>query len=130
MNRFSIQKQIDQISNYKSREEVTSRLNQLQGECQKSGFSILDSSQLAWKYATGVDSGYTLEEMIEEMKGVDRLYKETQYDTNLQEGMRLIANQFKYEFQFMTWSQVWDVVREFAPLAIKAKTMDTEDFRF
>ena len=121
---------MDQLSNHESREQIELRLNHLQEECRQSGFSILDSSQLAWKYATGVDTGYTLEEMVEEMKGVDRLYEETQYDTNLQEGMRLIANQFKYEFQFMSWSQVWDVVREFAPLAIKAKTMDTEGFRF
>ena len=130
MNRFSIQKQLNTLQN-KEREEVILRLTCLQQKCEREGFSLLDTSQLAWKYATNAETQFdSVEDMIEEMKGVDRLYKETKYDTNLQEGMRLIANQFKYEFQFMTWSQVWDVVREYVPLAVKAKTMDTEGFRF
>ena len=126
---FSIKESIASLDSY-TLEEFNVKFNLLKIEAQKRNFDLRDDSTLIWNYCldkAGIH--WTAKSVIDELMGIDILYKYTNYNSNCQEGLRLIANEMKRRHN-IKWDILWHFVREYGTAAIKYETLRRNKLMF
>ena len=91
-------------------------------------FTLRDDSKLIWNYCLNKIQ-WNPESVIDELVGIDYLYKNTNYSTNLEIGLPIIANFFKNKYN-THWDVLWQYVREWGSEAIKIETMRRNNIQF
>lgn len=82
-------------------------------------------SELTAKYAHGVaDPTYVLpEDVAHTLFAVDFVYKRTLYPEIVSDAMRIVANRLKRQYEHLSWTAIWNVVRFYAPTALKVQCL-------
>lgn len=126
---FSIKGCVDSLDS-STLEQFNINLALLEAEAKKRKFQLRDDSKLMWIYCinqAGIQ--WTPTTVIDELVGIDVLYKHTNYKSNCEEGLRIIANEMKRRYD-IKWEMVWHFVREFGTAAIKYETLRRNNLSF
>jgi len=75
-------------------------------------------SSLTRLYAQGQAGQMDAAEVARELVAVDHLYKHTLYGEVIEEFMRAVARLVREQYR-LTWTATWNVVRAYAPIALK-----------
>ena len=78
-------------------------------------------SKLTILYAEN-NTNMTAKEVAHELMSVDYIYKYTLYGELLEEYMRILAKKVKTQYK-LSWSDTWEVVRFYAPTALKLQCL-------
>lgn len=94
----------------------------------KKNFTLRDDSKLIWNYCLNKIQ-WKPESVIDELIGIHHLYQNTNYSTNLEIGLPIVANFLKNKYN-THWDVLWQYVREWGSEAIKIETMKRNNIQF
>ena len=77
-----------------------------------------DDSRLTQLFADGATS-MAADEVARELMATEFLYRYTLYGDVIEDFMRDFADRVRAEWPRLTWTQVWDITRFYAPPALK-----------
>lgn len=86
---------------------------------------IREDSVLIRRFVDGTcDVTYaTADDVANTMHAVDYVYKRTVYGEVVQDTLRHLADGLHAEYPLVSWTQLWETVREHAPLALKLQCL-------
>lgn len=83
------------------------------------GFLVRDDSRLAYLWASYNTNDAIPEDIVDEMAVTQFLHAETSYGRDIEGDMRRIANAMKKRYSRLSWSEVWLIVKYYAPDALR-----------
>jgi hypothetical protein len=89
------------------------------------GVAMRGDSRLTQRFADGTcDPTYvTPDDVVNTMCAVDFVYKHTLYGELVEETLRHVADGLHRMYPHVSWATLWDVVRNYAPLALKLQCL-------
>ena len=106
---------------------MNSRNEELIRMCKKCNVTVRSDSVLAKRFLNDdLPWWWSSKHVVEEMKGTQRLYEITNYKTNLELGLRILAEHKRKQYPNISWKTLWEIIREYGTLGIKYATIRRE----
>ena len=86
-------------------------------------------SKLTELFADGHLGAMRVDEVARELVATDFLYKHTLYGDVIEDFMRRVAERLRAEHPGLSWARTWEVVRIYAPIALKLMCVSSAGVR-
>ena len=127
---FSLATSVDVLDPI-TRDAFFQRYQDLYARASNAQVLLRDDSTLIWNFCLDrMSSPWSADAVISELRGIDQLYHCTAYQTNLEIGLRILANAMKDKYPGASWTQIWSIVRRHGASAIKVETLRRTGYLF